>query len=86
MIRPCDIGYCDNDLFYIFSLHIILRCVVLLYMLCIIYKCYIFIHTGDVGYYDDDCYFYIVDRIKELIKYKGFQVGKSCQMQCSVLL
>ncbi|KAF5305716.1 hypothetical protein FQR65_LT21021 [Abscondita terminalis] len=30
--------------------------------------------TGDVAYYDHDGYFYIVDRIKELIKYKGFQV------------
>ncbi|KAF2880007.1 hypothetical protein ILUMI_26167 [Ignelater luminosus] len=32
------------------------------------------LHTGDVAYYDSDGYFYIVDRIKELIKYKGFQV------------
>ncbi|XP_065091160.1 luciferin 4-monooxygenase-like [Ochlerotatus camptorhynchus] len=32
------------------------------------------LHTGDVGYYDDDEDFFIVDRIKELIKYKGFQV------------
>jgi acyl-CoA synthetase (AMP-forming)/AMP-acid ligase II len=29
---------------------------------------------GDVGHVDEDGYFYIVDRVKELIKYKGFQV------------
>ncbi|KAM3955967.1 luciferin 4-monooxygenase-like [Aphomia sociella] len=33
-----------------------------------------FYKTGDVAYYDDDGYFYIVDRLKELIKYKGHQV------------
>lgn len=33
-----------------------------------------FFRTGDIGYYDDDEYFFIVDRIKELIKYKGYQV------------
>lgn len=32
------------------------------------------LHTGDIGYYDKDYNFYIVDRIKELIKYKGYQV------------
>lgn len=33
------------------------------------------LHTGDIGYYDEDLQFYIVDRIKELIKWKGFQVA-----------
>lgn len=32
------------------------------------------LHTGDVGYYDEDGEFFIIDRLKELIKYKGFQV------------
>ena len=33
------------------------------------------LHTGDVGYADADGHFFIVDRAKELIKYKGFQVA-----------
>jgi acyl-CoA synthetase (AMP-forming)/AMP-acid ligase II len=32
------------------------------------------LHTGDIGYADNNGHFYIVDRAKELIKYKGFQV------------
>ena len=30
--------------------------------------------SGDVGIYDENGYFFIVDRIKELIKVKGYQV------------
>src|SRR5207244_11951636 len=33
------------------------------------------LHTGDVGYVDVDGDVFIVDRVKELIKYKGLQVA-----------
>ena len=33
------------------------------------------LRTGDIGYVDNDDEIFIVDRIKELIKYKGFQVA-----------
>lgn len=32
------------------------------------------LRTGDIGYYDQDGDFFIIDRLKELIKYKGYQV------------
>jgi acyl-CoA synthetase (AMP-forming)/AMP-acid ligase II len=33
------------------------------------------LHTGDIGHADEDGHFFIVDRLKELIKYKGLQVA-----------
>ncbi|MFM7210770.1 MAG: AMP-binding enzyme, partial [Actinomycetota bacterium] len=33
------------------------------------------LHTGDVAVIDEDGHVTIVDRVKELIKYKGFQVA-----------
>jgi acyl-CoA synthetase (AMP-forming)/AMP-acid ligase II len=33
------------------------------------------VHTGDIVMADEDGWFYVTDRVKELIKYKGYQVA-----------
>lgn len=48
-----------------------------------------FLHTGDVAYMDADGQLWIVDRIKELIKVKGFQVApaelEACLIECPLV-
>ncbi|XP_042037861.1 4-coumarate--CoA ligase-like 6 isoform X3 [Salvia splendens] len=33
------------------------------------------LHTGDIVYFDQDGYLFVIDRLKEVIKYKGFQIA-----------
>ena len=33
------------------------------------------LHSGDIAYATDDGHFFVVDRVKEMIKYKGHQVA-----------
>lgn len=36
-----------------------------------------FVHSGDIGHFDDDGYLYIVDRLKDILKYMNFQISPS---------
>lgn len=40
------------------------------------FKVCCFYFAGDIGYVKDNGSFVITDRLKELIKYKGYQVSK----------
>uniref|UniRef100_A0A8W7PD93 AMP-dependent synthetase/ligase domain-containing protein n=1 Tax=Anopheles coluzzii TaxID=1518534 RepID=A0A8W7PD93_ANOCL len=36
-----------------------------------------FVHTGDIGYFDEEGYLYLIDREKDIFKYGGFHVSPS---------
>ena len=44
-----------------------------------------FLVEGDYGYYDHDGYVFIVDRLKELIKYNAYQVSLQLLQYCNQL-
>ncbi|XP_061728907.1 luciferin 4-monooxygenase-like isoform X1 [Cydia pomonella] len=43
-----------------------------------------YLKTGDIGYYDEQGFLFIADRLKEIIKYKGFQVPPA-EVECVLL-
>lgn len=44
------------------------------------------LRTGDICYIDNDGFIFIVDRLKELIKYKGYQVITKLRILASYLI
>lgn len=36
-----------------------------------------FVRSGDIGHFDEDGYLYIVDRLKDILKYMNFQISPS---------
>jgi 4-coumarate--CoA ligase len=44
------------------------------------------LHTGDIAFIDEDEEMFIVDRVKEIIKVKGFQVELALSLSLSLSL
>lgn len=45
---------------------------------------YGWLHTGDIGFFDAGGYLYIVDRMKDILKYMGYQISPS-EMESMIL-
>ena len=72
LAKPCIANRRQND-----SNDQLISCRCPWWVLSIIYPRFYFDHVyvvGDIGHFDEDGHFFIMDRVKELIKYNGFQV------------
>ena len=77
------INYVNEHLYYSYWVYLSTIFLALNILIYIILYCVL---SGDLAYYDDDGAFYVVDRIKELIKYKENQVNISIKKQLIIFM
>lgn len=42
------------------------------------------LHSGDIGHFDEDGYLFVVDRLKDILKYRGYQISPS-EIEAAIL-